>query len=305
MPLFSKKQPAQPQSRRNPAAEHNARLRGQPAQQNPPDQKPVAPPESQPRVASTPATAQTGPGQRLRDLTRTTASAPLPPPPSAQPDAPARSQRKTPPGDNRFDWNLRLPKGKKILQGLKKIHSALAVIVDIGLVLVVLVLLTSLKSISNTVNSVISQLYKSFVTMDNATISTNIHVDDAVIPLDFTLPVVQSETYVILTQDVTIRNATVGILSLPTTVTLPAGTALPVSLSMEVPVQTTLLVDLEVPVNIKLAEANPPAGQDSLHGAFLNLQSALGPYYCIFQQQLRDTSDPACEGRTYVGIKQP
>lgn len=303
MPLFSKKQPAQPQPRRNPAAEHNARLRSASAQQSS-VQKPIQP-DSTPRPQATPspAAAQPGPGQRLRDLTRESAAAPLPLP-SAPPAASTR-RRGHDDDDDRFDWRLRRPTLRKSIKAATKLYRAIAMIVDVVLILLVLVLAISLKNANDILNSVLSGLYENFVVMDNAVISTNIQVDDASIPLDFILPVVQSETYVTLTQDVTIRNATVGVLSLPTTVTLPAGTSLPVSLSMEVPVQTTLLVDLEVPVNIKLAEANPPAGQASLHAAFLGLQDTVGPFYCLFDHPSDSPAASVCEGKRYIPTTSP
>jgi hypothetical protein len=178
-------------------------------------------------------------------------------------------------------------------------------IVDVVLLLLVLVLAVSLKNANDTLNSVLSGLYENFVVMDNAIISTTIHVDDASIPLDFILPVVQPEIYVTLTRDVTIRNATVGVLSLPTTVTLPAGTSLPVSLSMDVPVQATVVVDLEVPVNIKLAEANPPPPASSLHRAFLGLQNTVGPFYCLFNHPSDSPAAFVCEGKTYLPTTSP
>lgn len=303
MPLFSKKQPAQPQPRRNPAAEHNARLRAGSAQQTPPAQKPVQPiSATRPQTPPSPVAAQTGPGQRLRDLTRASASAPLP-----LPDAPARTSLSGHghDDDDRFDWKLRQPTLRKSLRAASKLYKLFSMIVDVVLILLVLVLAVSLKNANDTLNHVLSGLYENFVVMDSAVISTNIRVEDASIPLDFTLPVVQSETYVTLTRDVTIRNATVGVLSLPTTVTLPAGTTLPVALSMEVPVQTTLLVDLEVPVNIKLAEANPPPPAGSLHEAFLGLQDTIGPFYCLFDHPADSPAAFACDGNRYVPTSRP
>ncbi len=303
MPPFSKKQPDQPPPRRNPAAEHNARLRAGSAQQTPPAQKLTQPTSaSGPKITPAPSAAQAGPGQRLRDLTRATASAPLPIPTVPAETSVSEGRHGD---DDRFDWKLRRPSLRKSVKAASKLYKLFAMIVDVVLILLVLVLAVSLKNANDTLNHVLSGLYENFVIMDNAVISTNIRVEDASIPLDFTLPVVQSETYVTLTRDVTIRNATVGVLSLPTTVTLPAGTTLPVSLSMEVPVQTTLLVDLEVPVNIKLAEANPPPPASSLHEAFLGLQNTVGPFYCLFDHPADSPAAFACDGNRYVPTTSP
>jgi hypothetical protein len=128
------------------------------------------------------------------------------------------------------------------------------------------------------------------------------------IPLDFTLPVVQPSTNVTLTEDVTIRGAYVvintGALSINSsaTVTLPRGTTLPVSLNMDVPVRTTVLVDLKVPVNIKLAEANPAdPNTANLHSAFIGLQNTVGPFYCLLQPDAQDYSGTyVCEQGVYA-----
>ncbi len=297
MPLFSKKQPVQPQSRRNPAAVHNARLRAKTGTQTPVQRpSPAGAPAESPESA-TPPIQQTasGPGQRLRALTQSDRNVPPPPLPTVEPQEPVLVQDT----QKRSTRKLRLLDMRKVLKAAVKFYQVVSVVINLVLLLLVLILAISLKHVTETLNNVLSGLYENFVVMDNAVISTTIHLEDVPIPLDFTLPVVQEETYVTLTRPATIRNATVGVLSLPTTVTLPAGTTLAVSLAMDVPVKTTLAVDLDVPVNIKLAQVNPPAGQASLHEAFLGLQNTVGPFYCLFKHPADSPAAFVCEGNTY------
>jgi hypothetical protein len=58
---------------------------------------------------------------------------------------------------------------------------------------------------------------------------------------------------------------------------------------MDVPVKTTVFVDLKVPVNIKLAEALPAdPNTANLHSAFIGLQNTVGPFYCLLQPSAKD-----------------
>ena len=190
----------------------------------------------------------------------------------------------------------KLPRKYLVRTAAWDLSAGISLFVNAILLGVVLLLAIKINTLQNTLNGLLGGLYDNFVRMDKSYITTTIAVDDMPINLDFTLPVVQSETNVTLTRDVTIRNAIVGVLSAPTTVTLPAGTVLPVSLNMNVPVQTTVLVDLQVPVNIELASANSadPAIAN-LHTAFLGLQDTIGPLYCLLQPAAVDyLSQPLC-----------
>jgi hypothetical protein len=193
---------------------------------------------------------------------------------------------------------LRAPELRKSLRAGRKLGGILSLVINAILLGVILVLMARMNALSSTLNNVLGGLYENFVFMDNSTIATTIYVEDMPIPLDFSLPVVQDETNVILTRAVTIYGARVTINSgaltidnAPATVTLPAGTNLPVSLNMSVPVQTTVLMDLQVPININLSQSNPPGdGQVGLHDAFLGLQNTIGPFYCLFKQDLLNAS---------------
>jgi hypothetical protein len=170
------------------------------------------------------------------------------------------------------------------------ISAILSLLVNAVLLAVIVILAVQVSNLKSTVNGLLGGLYDNFVRMDNSVISTTITVNQMPIPIDFILPVSQPSINVTLTQDVTIRGARVvintGAMSINSsaTVTLPAGTTLPVSLYMEIPVKTTVLLDLALPVNIKLAEANfPDPNIANLHAAFVGLQNTVGPFYCLLQ----------------------
>jgi hypothetical protein len=193
-----------------------------------------------------------------------------------------------------FKYRLR-PDKSLLRRAVWDVSSIISLVVNIVLAIIIIALGLRLRQLQSTVNGLLGGLYDNFVRMDNSVISTTISVDQMPIPLDFNLPVVQPSTNVTLTEDVTIRGAYVvintGALSINSsaTVTLPRGTSLPVSLSMDVPVKTTVLVDLKVPVNIKLSEANSPDPNiANLHGAFIGLQNTVGPFYCLLQPAAKD-----------------
>ncbi|MEW6093320.1 MAG: hypothetical protein AB1531_05060 [Chloroflexota bacterium] len=190
----------------------------------------------------------------------------------------------------------KLPRKYLVRTAAWDLSAGISLFVNAVLLGVVLLLAIKINTLQNTLNGLLGGLYDNFVRMDESYITTTIAVEDVPVSLDFILAVVQTETNVTLTRDVVIRNAIVGVLSAPTTVTLPAGTVLPVSLNMNVPVQTTVLVDLQVPVNIELASANStdPAIAN-LHTAFLGLQDTIGPLYCLLQPAAVDyLSQPLC-----------
>jgi hypothetical protein len=145
---------------------------------------------------------------------------------------------------------------------------------------------------SNIGSSVLGGLYTNFEKMDQATIKTVIPVD-AQIPLDISVPV-QTTTQITLAESVNIPNAQVVIntgglnINSNARVTLPAGTPLMVNLNFNLPVQTTIPIHLEVPVNIPMAETE-------LHEPFVGLQQVVHPWYCIVEPNaLRVTGQPLC-----------
>ena len=126
-------------------------------------------------------------------------------------------------------------------------------------------------------DQVLAGLYANFILMDQASIKTTIPVS-ASVPAKFNLPL-ETETTVILSQDVTIRGARVSlntggltINNAPTDIVLPKGTRLPILLSLKVPVDQKIPVDLNVTVDI-------PLNQTELHTPFVGLQNVVAPYY--------------------------
>jgi hypothetical protein len=161
------------------------------------------------------------------------------------------------------------------------VAAALSLIVNVVLLALLLITAGQVKQLKQTISTgLLSGLYRNFVDMDRASISTTINVN-AQVPLNFVLPVSQNTT-VVLTQNVTIPNAYVTIntqtlnISAPAKVTLPSGTNLPIALNLGIPVQVSVPISLQVPVNIPLA-------QTSLHGPINGLQSAIRPYYCMLE----------------------
>lgn len=133
---------------------------------------------------------------------------------------------------------------------------------------------------SNIGSSVLGGLYTNFEKMDRATIKTVIPVD-AQIPLNINVPV-QTTTQITLSETVNIPNAQVVIntgglnINSNARVTLPAGTPLMVNLNFNLPVQTTIPVHLDVPVNIPMTETE-------LHEPFVGLQEVVRPWYCLVE----------------------
>lgn len=125
-------------------------------------------------------------------------------------------------------------------------------------------------------DDLLSGLYENFVLMDDATITTQVHVSKD-IPVTFNLPLDQ-ETVVSLTQDTSIYGAYVSlnsggvVINAPADIVLPVGQQLPVRLQLSVPVSVTVPVELDVPVSI-------PLSSTELHEPFVGLQSVIGEFY--------------------------
>lgn len=238
--------------------------------------------------------ASLNPGQRLRTLE----NAGKDPQPDQLPETPViKPIESDPPQTPKPPRKLQLfPISESTHRTYWDMSSAFSLIANLILLAVVLVMAVKINRLTNTLNNLLGDMFNNFVRMDNSVISTTINMPDVPIPVNFNLPVVQQETNVTLTRSVTIKSAHVTISSgaltinnAPATVTLPQGTSLPVSFQIDVPVQTTVLMNLQVPVNIKLAEANSAdSGVTNLHTAILGLQDAIGPLYCQFNQQARD-----------------
>jgi len=164
------------------------------------------------------------------------------------------------------------------------VASILSLVVNVILLLVLIVLGRQLFALKGLVqDGLIGGLYDNFVLMDQARIHTTIQVDDTIqvvdrIPVQFDLPLKQNTT-VVLTSDTTIPGATVYLneSAVRTTVVLPAGTPLDISLNLTVPVDTTIPVTLDVPVNLEVP-VDIPLSETELHDPFTGLQEVVSPY---------------------------
>lgn len=162
-------------------------------------------------------------------------------------------------------------------------------LVNIILVVVLLVLgLTIFDIKKNIAQPLIEGLHSSFVGLNDATIDWTIPVQDSIrvdranAQLETNIPINLAETVVVLTQPVpltvganitapglTVSNASVSL-------TLPAGTRLPVSLAFDLPVQQDVTVSLDVPVDLKV-RAVIPLNQTQIHDPVENLRLLFEP----------------------------
>jgi len=251
------------------------------------DEEPNAPPQSQYRFQ---------PGSPLSRLPKQKppvqeTSTPVPAPVSATQAVPRQPQTQTPPPTPESEPPPpEVPTARRRLSfgpPFWTITGILSLVVNAILIAVLLVMYNMLGQLqglqgtaSNIGASVLGGLYSNFEKMDRSTINTVIPVD-AQIPLDITVPV-QTTTQITLADTVSIPNARVvintGGLNINSTasVTLPAGTPMLVNLNFSLPVQTTVPVHLDVPVNI-------PMNQTELHEPFVGLQNVVRPWYCLVE----------------------
>ncbi len=180
-------------------------------------------------------------------------------------------------------WWLDLLWQGKIGPAFWTVTGIFSLAVNIVLLVALLLLAQNLFTIKHLVqDQILGGLSANFAAMDDAVIRTTVEVHDQ-IPVVFDLPV-QTETVVILTEDVTIQGARVNlitgglqIIGAPANIILPKGTRLPIKLDLTVPVNTQVPVDLTVPVNIPLKETD-------LHQPFVGLQQVVAPYQRLLEQ---------------------
>lgn len=199
----------------------------------------------------------------------------------------AATQVVTPQSNQELDKknNQDIHRREKFLRALWTIASVISMTVNVVIVIVLFVALWAYRDVKlpegvdiTMVNKLLSGLYSNFEKMDRATIKTVIPVD-AQIPLNISVPV-QTTTQITLSETVNIPNAQVVIntgglnINSAARVTLPAGTPLTVNLNFDLPVQTTIPIHLDVPVNIPMAATE-------LHEPFVGLQEVIQPLYCL------------------------
>lgn len=257
----------------NPDDETN----GQPEPQNQP--QPSSPLSRLPQLKPSP---QPAPLPDKREIAPQASRHPSPPAPS-----PGSSGQAVLEGRARSSNEGRVSREFKFGPAFWTITGILSLVVNVVLIAVLLVLYNRLDQLqdlqgtaSNIGASVLGGMYSNFEKMDRATIKTVIPVD-AQIPLDITVPV-QTTTQITLAESVSIPNAQVVIntgglnINSNARVTLPAGTPMLVNLNFSLPVQTTIPVHLDVPVNIPMAETE-------LHEPFVGLQEVVRPWYCMVE----------------------
>jgi hypothetical protein len=184
------------------------------------------------------------------------------------------------------------PKGFSLWEAFKNVAIIFSLVVNLALIAIVAILLLFVFDIKNGIaQPLLGGLYNGFVAMDEAHIQTTIPVNTTIavndkVTADFMLPL-QQNTNVILSQDTLITGATVtingGILQLtnaPTTILLPQGTVLPVTLDLQVPVKQDIPVNLNIPVSIPV-EVDIPLQQTELHQPFADLRDLFAPYYIL------------------------
>jgi hypothetical protein len=168
----------------------------------------------------------------------------------------------------------------RILPIFWTVASIVSLTINAILIILVVILLSGLGSLNivDIGTGLLGGLYTNFERMDQAHIRTTIPVQTT-IPLNMSIPV-QTTTGITLAQAVSIQGAHVKIntalfnIDAPASVTLPAGTALDVTMNFIVPVQAQVPVTLNVPVDIALQDTD-------LHPAIIGLQETLKPLYCI------------------------
>jgi hypothetical protein len=183
----------------------------------------------------------------------------------------------------------------KLAPAFWTVTSIISLTVNVILIALLLILGQHLFSIKALVgDNLLRGLYENFILMDQAYISTVIPVETEV-PVQFDLPV-RTTTTVVLTENVRITGARVvlqtgglQILDAPTSIILPAGSSLPISLDIVVPVDTTIPIKLDVAVDIPLKDTE-------LHQPFVGLQKVIGPLYWLFAPNIKEPSDlPFCQ----------
>ncbi len=174
------------------------------------------------------------------------------------------------------------------------ITGILSLVVNVVLIGIVITLASQIFSLKSTLETqLLGGLNNNFGLMDQAHIKTTIPISTTV-PAKFDLPV-STNTTVTLQKDVLIKKARVvslvsggvSIVNAPTDILLPAGTQLPITLNITVP------VDQQIPVNLTVA-VDIPLDQTDLHAPFVGLQNVVGPYINLLQSSPNTLEDALC-----------
>ncbi len=218
---------------------------------------------------------------------------------------PEPEEVKPAPRPRKQGWFSRWYARRKFAPAFWNITGTLSLVVNLILIVVLIVVADQLFALRAVVSDqLINGLHENFVKMDQSVIATTIQVNDTImvndtIPVQFLLPL-ETETNVVLTQNTSIKGASVTIITpfftlnnAPTDIILPAGTVLPVELNLDVPVDTTIPVVLTVPVNLSVP-VNIPLNQTDLHVPFTGLQNVVGPYKLLLDDTPTSWNQALC-----------
>jgi hypothetical protein len=192
-----------------------------------------------------------------------------------------------------FFTNLKIKK-EKYLPNLN-LKSLILIIVNIILLVVILLLSREVFALKRMMmGDVLGGIYLNVGKIDQATINTEIQVDDN-LKLDFPLEINQP-TEVVLTADTPISGAIISIstgglniINAPADIILPAGSKLPIQLNMTVPVNTTIPISLKIPLNLSVAET-------AIHQPLIDLQNVIKPYLFTYMEGSTAVQDqPLCK----------
>ncbi len=181
----------------------------------------------------------------------------------------------------------RAPRKKRSLQLLPTfwtIASVLSMLVNIVLILILLIAFNRLGAlqggIRNAGTTLLGGLYSNFEKMDRAHIRVTVPVTLQDVPVQFDLPY-ETDTVVVLTEDTPLRasvriNAGIVNINGPADIILPAGARLPIHLNLVIPVDTSVDIQTQIPIDIPLASTD-------LHDPFVGLQEVVRPWYCLIK----------------------
>jgi len=178
----------------------------------------------------------------------------------------------------------------RVWPALWTVGSIFSITLNAILIIVLLLLGRQLFAVKRLVSDqLIEGLYENFMLMDNASIVTQVKVEDTIqvndtIPVVFDLPLSQ-KTAVVLAEDTPVRDATIFLngAPVPLDLVLRQGTVLNIQLDLVVPVSQTVPVKLDVPVALEVP-VNIPLDQTELHEPFVGLQNVVSPYDSLLAQ---------------------
>lgn len=239
-----------------------------------------------------PVPAPESPGSILDRLPRAVKSASSQPEPTRQPPA-TRASRENPPDETGTGQKSRR---ERYRHAFWDVTSWVGLLIDAVTIAVIIILLFYVRRLNIKVNELmsltsmpvetVSGLYTNFEKMNSAHIVTTIPYDTE-IPVQFDIQINQ-QTEVVLSQDTPINGARVtlntgglNISNAPANIVLPAGTRLPIMLTLTVPVDKKVPVHLMVPVDINLAMTD-------LGAPFTGLMDVLEPLYCMLDLEAVD-----------------